>query len=167
MATETRQQQGLAALADLMNRRRLELGKRWEDVAADGHLSIKTLRDIRSGNGGFPRALTLRRIDDGLQWKPGSAERAATLKGDPEPAGDRAEPGGVPLPAVVSENWGDPRVRALWEIATIPAAAKAGLITYLLKHEPAESTGALSAGAALCAGDGPQVPAPVARSAVQ
>jgi hypothetical protein len=163
MATGSQQQQGLTALADLMNRRRLELGKRWEDVAADSGISIKTLRDIRSGKGGFPRDLTLRRIDDGLRWKPGSAERVATLSGEPEPAGTRAEPGNAPIPAIVSENWADPRVRELWEIATIPAAAKAGLITYLLDHEAAEGTGALSAGAALY---GVQVPDPAA-AAVQ
>jgi hypothetical protein len=71
-------------LADFMEDRRADLRLRWEDVAAAGGISVKALHDVRNGTG-RPRRNTLRGIDAGLQWEPGSAERILA-GGGPRPA---------------------------------------------------------------------------------
>jgi hypothetical protein len=100
------QRQRLARLAALMNERRLDLGERWEDIAAAGGPSIKTLREIRNGQGGIPRDLTLRRIDDGMRWVPGSAARVLDGGGDPEPLPVApARPGDDAVSDSLGDDW--------------------------------------------------------------
>jgi hypothetical protein len=57
-----------------MDRRRSELGLRWEDVAerADG-VTTQTLREIRGGRR-KARSLTKAAIERALQWTPGSID---------------------------------------------------------------------------------------------
>jgi hypothetical protein len=71
-------------LAVLMEGRRLDLGLRWTDVAAESGMSVEGLRTMRR-DGGVPRALNQRGIERALRWEPGSIERI--LRGDdPVPA---------------------------------------------------------------------------------
>jgi hypothetical protein len=76
--------QGRERLAQRMDDRRTELRLNWEDVARDGNLSIRVLNDLRRG-ATKPRRNTLRGVDVGLQWLPGSAERILD-GGEPAPA---------------------------------------------------------------------------------
>lgn len=66
----------------LMDARRLDLGLTWREVAAFAGLSYEALREVRNGPGGT-RTLTMRKIDRGLRWTPGSMERVLN-GGDPE-----------------------------------------------------------------------------------
>ncbi|OSZ56283.1 hypothetical protein OQI_33860 [Streptomyces pharetrae CZA14] len=61
-----------------MNQRRLELGLQWRDLAAAAGISYEALRSIRRGVSA-PADLTARKLDDALQWEPGSVR--ATLAG--------------------------------------------------------------------------------------
>lgn len=56
-----------------MERRRVELGLRWKDVATAGGISYEAVRAVRHGDTDL-RALTKRGIDVGLQWVPGSVQ---------------------------------------------------------------------------------------------
>lgn len=54
-----------------MNRRRLELGMTWRQVAAAAHISYETLRAVRKGETGGGE-LTLSSIERGLRWTSGA-----------------------------------------------------------------------------------------------
>jgi hypothetical protein len=70
-------------LAALMEERRLDLGLRWTDVAAESGMSVEGLRTMRR-DGAVPRALNQRGIERALRWEPGSIGRI--LRGeDPVP----------------------------------------------------------------------------------
>ena len=61
-------------LATRMEERRRELRLRWQDVAEDGQVSLKTLHSVRVGTGGIA-ALTETGIEDGLHWPRGTVAR--------------------------------------------------------------------------------------------
>jgi len=58
-------------LDDAMNRRRVQLRMNWREVADAAGISYTALRAIRKGEY-RPAELTARRLDDALQWMPGS-----------------------------------------------------------------------------------------------
>lgn len=80
-------------LADLMERRRLDLGLTWREVAEAGSISYEVIRAIRHGNGQI-RPLSGRGIEVGLKWEAGSVQ-AVLGDGDPTPV----PAGPAPLPA--------------------------------------------------------------------
>jgi hypothetical protein len=86
-------------LADLMERRRLDLGLTWREVAEAGNISYEVIRAIRNGNGQI-RPLSKRGIEVGLKWEAGSVQ-AILDDGDPQPVpAEHAPPPAVPeLPA--------------------------------------------------------------------
>jgi hypothetical protein len=61
-------------LADLMDERRQELDKLWQDVASDGDISLKALHAARSGDTSI-RPATRRKIEKGLRWERMSVDR--------------------------------------------------------------------------------------------
>ena len=68
-------------LARLMNERRLDLGLRWDQVAAISGVSDSGLRLLRRADS-VPRELTQRGIERALRWQPGSVLRIIS-GGDP------------------------------------------------------------------------------------
>jgi hypothetical protein len=71
-------------LAGIMDERRLDLGLTWKEVAIRGGLSYEAVRALRTGDEGNPEPLTLRKIDRGLEWMPGSSRRVLYEGGEPE-----------------------------------------------------------------------------------
>lgn len=71
-------------LAGLMEERRLDLELTWREVALRAGLSYESVRALRAGDEGNPQPLTLRKIDKGLEWRPGSSRRILYEGGDPE-----------------------------------------------------------------------------------
>jgi len=69
-------------LDERMNARRLDLGRNWRQIADAAGVSAEALRAIRRGKY-QPSELTQRKMEDALQWAPGSV--AAVLAGG-EPA---------------------------------------------------------------------------------
>jgi hypothetical protein len=89
----------------LMDARRLDLNLTWREVAAHAGLSYEALREVRNGPGGT-RTLTMRKIDKGLRWTPGSMER--TLNGgEPEndPLSREERAGGDALVQQISDGY--------------------------------------------------------------
>lgn len=80
-------------LAQHLDERRLDLGMKWADVAANSGLTTETLRQVRSGSSAI-RPLTARAIELALGWTRGSVQ--AVLQGG-EPTLD---PGGPSTVAV-------------------------------------------------------------------
>ena len=74
-------------LADLMERRRLDLGLTWREVAEAGNISYEVIRAIRNGNGQI-RPLSKRGIEVGLKWAAGSVQ-AILDDNDPMPIPDK------------------------------------------------------------------------------
>lgn len=70
-------------LDEHMNRRRLDLGMKWRDVASDGGISYEALRSARVGDAA-PADLTKRGIERALKWQPGSVD-AILAGGEPTP----------------------------------------------------------------------------------
>ena len=124
-------------LADLMERRRLDLGLTWREVAEAGNISYEVIRAIRNGNGQI-RPLSKHGIEVGLKWEAESVQRILD-GGDPAPL--------LTLPAVIlpaapeSETPGDdvthnimvaagrPEERRIWaairnRLAATPEGAK-------------------------------------------
>lgn len=81
-------------LSDAMEHRRIELRMAWQDVAKAAGLSVAGIGAIRRGERD-PLPLTRRKLEDALQWQPGSIEAVLT-GGDPTPLGngDSPEPDG-------------------------------------------------------------------------
>jgi hypothetical protein len=68
-----------------MNERRLDLGLSWREAALRSGISYEAIRNLRSGTGGV-EALTLRKIDKGLDWPGGTAQQIlAEVDGDAVP----------------------------------------------------------------------------------
>lgn len=82
-------------LAELMEERRLDLGLRWNDVAAESGMSVEGLRAMRR-DGAIPRPLNQRGIEKALQWRRGSIQR---ILGGEDPVPADAE-----VPASVTEH---------------------------------------------------------------
>lgn len=61
-------------LARLMDERRRELGKTWDQVADEAGLTKEGLRGIRRGEGATIRPLSKAGIERALRWTPGSVE---------------------------------------------------------------------------------------------
>lgn len=70
-------------LARYLEERALYLGLTWREVAKRADISIETLRLLRAGDDGA-RPVTLRKVDRGLEWTPGSAARVLYEAGEPE-----------------------------------------------------------------------------------
>jgi hypothetical protein len=70
-------------LDEHMNRRRLDLGMKWRDVASNGGISYEAVRSARAGEG-EPADLTKRGIERALKWQPGSVD-AILAGGEPTP----------------------------------------------------------------------------------
>jgi len=108
-------------LADLMERRRLDLGLTWREVAEAGNISYEVIRAIRHGNGQI-RPLSKRGIEVGLHWESGSVQ---DVLDDRDPTPIPAEPAPAALvsltnalgddvkPAVVAALYG-PAERRIW-----------------------------------------------------
>ncbi|HLK74037.1 MAG TPA: hypothetical protein VKU77_10370 [Streptosporangiaceae bacterium] len=77
------QPQARIRLADQMERRRLELGLRWQEVAEIGGVSLRAINNARTGTAEI-RPLTQQGIARGLRWSSGSV-RKILEGGDPEP----------------------------------------------------------------------------------
>ncbi|NUS29776.1 MAG: helix-turn-helix transcriptional regulator [Streptomyces sp.] len=92
---------------EAMNRRRLELGMTWRQVAAAAHISYETLRAVRKGDtaGG---ELTLSSIERALRWTPG-AFAAVDAGREPLPLLPDSEPN---EPAEPAASGPDPRAEA-------------------------------------------------------
>lgn len=76
--------EGRQRLAHLMEERRLDLQLEWKEVASRAGLVYETLRALRAGDAGAPTPLTLRKVDKGLEWMPGSSQRVLEGRGDPQ-----------------------------------------------------------------------------------
>ncbi|MEV8245001.1 helix-turn-helix transcriptional regulator [Streptomyces rochei] len=85
-----------------MNERRLQLRMNWQQVAETAGISYTALRAIRRGDY-RPTELTSHRLDDALQWEPGSVQ--AVMRGEPprsreDRAGSPPTPATSPTPAL-------------------------------------------------------------------
>jgi hypothetical protein len=70
-------------LDEAMDARRLDLDLNWDEVATAAGIALATLRAIRRG-ANRPSRLTKRRIENALQWEPGSID-AIFAGGGPTP----------------------------------------------------------------------------------
>ncbi|MFF8980216.1 hypothetical protein ACF08A_25815 [Streptomyces cellulosae] len=97
---------------EAMNRRRLELGMTWRQVAAAARISYETLRAVRKGDtaGG---ELTLSSIEKALHWSPGAF---ADIDSGHEPLPLADDTGPDPEPAVRPPIGPDPRAQAFLTI---------------------------------------------------
>lgn len=75
-----------ARLDRLMSDRRAQLGKLWNEVAADAGLTKEGLRAIRRGETIAIQPGSKRGIEDALSWERGSVDRILA-GGDPTPVG--------------------------------------------------------------------------------
>ena len=100
---------------EAMNRRRLELGMTWRQVAAAAQISYETLRAVRKGDtaGG---ELTLSSIERGLRWAAGAFQAI--------------DAGREPLPQI-----GEEAVEVLERDPTEPDPRAEAFLT-LLREEP-------------------------------
>lgn len=73
-----------ANLEAAMERRRVELRMSWRDVSTAAGMSYEGLRAIRKGDR-HPNPVTKGRVEDALQWTPGSVD-AVMAGGEPAPA---------------------------------------------------------------------------------
>jgi hypothetical protein len=104
-------------LAQLMEERRLDLGLRWSDVAAESGMSVEGLRAMRR-DGAVPRPLNQRGIERALRWERGSIGRILR-GGDPAPAAAETAVSGDDLERLerdlgVDLSRLDPDVRDTW-----------------------------------------------------
>ena len=93
-------------LARLMDNRRLELGMRWDEVAAAAGIKPPTLRAIRNGTN-RPSALTKHGLERALSWPAGTIDAILDGQDAPSPM-DQAE-------AMLDEN-----ERLVAEILALP-----------------------------------------------
>lgn len=76
-------------LLDLMDQRRVELGRTWDEVNENGGPTYQTIRNIR-GEQATIRPLTKRGIEIGLAWERGSVDKILA-GGDPSPLVEQPE----------------------------------------------------------------------------
>ncbi len=81
-------------LAELMDKRRLELRLTWQEVAEHGAVSLRALANARTGDSEI-RPLTQAGIEAGLSWESGSVG-IILAGGDPVPLADAGALRGVP-----------------------------------------------------------------------
>ena len=107
-------------LADLMERRRLDLGLTWREVAEAGNISYEVIRAIRHGAGQI-RPLSKRGIEVGLGWAGGSVESiidggdpviAGSVTAAPEPSRETPDSGDDAAGAIVAGNGSTAVLRA-------------------------------------------------------
>lgn len=94
-------------LARLLDHRRLELGMRWDEVAAAAGIKPPTLRAIRNGTN-RPSALTQRGLERALSWPTGTID--AILAGQDAP----------PMTMAEAETMMDENERLVAEILALP-----------------------------------------------
>lgn len=126
----------LSRLDGTMNRRRLDLGLTWRQLAERANVSYETLRAVRKGeaSGG---ELTKRNIERALRWQVGSFE-AIEAGGDPVelPQGD---PETSPA-AETSESESDPRAAAILTIIEgLPTRVQLDVLRQLGDRIPPEA----------------------------
>lgn len=131
--------EGHKRLTEAMEERRKELRLRWQDVAAAASLSVETLSALRRPGAQGVRDLTLRAVDAGLQWYPGSAER--TLKGDaPAPLGNgQPSAGDEPPPHRLDDGFAAIEATVEWMRGLTPterAAALGDLVKRVSQPDP-------------------------------
>ena len=127
-------------LADLMERRRLDLGLTWREVAEAGNISYEVIRAIRNGNSQI-RPLSQHGIEVGLRWAGGSVQSvldggdpvlvgaAPELTATPEPSRETPDPAGGALSTAVIRAAVPATVREIWtrvrrDLAATPAGAE-------------------------------------------
>lgn len=109
-------------LADLMDERRQELDKLWQDVGKDGGISLKALHTARTGASGI-RPATRRKIEKGLRWERMSVDRVLAGE-DPVPLQPSLvavpdELGGGDVYDIVRRVLTDPLERLIWETTSL------------------------------------------------
>jgi hypothetical protein len=116
------QTQARRQLATAMDNRRLELGMRWQDVAAAGGVSLRAISQARTGDKDI-RPLTRRGIEKGLEWAPGTIERI--LSG-------RAAPAGItppePPPGAAPPSRENAALRQILEDERLPLEVRRGMV---------------------------------------
>jgi hypothetical protein len=127
-------------LGDAMNRRRLDLGLRWEVVAESAGISVTGLRLLRT-TGGTPRELTQRGLEKALAWEPGSI-RAILDGGDPVPV--TGSPGGAApaddRPVLVRSAWADETVRKIWALDLVDPGTRTALVELYLRRNAEQAS---------------------------
>ena len=107
-------------LTAAMERRRVELGVTWRQIAAKSGLSIEVLRSVRKENREItPR--TRRALEVGLEWPQGTV--TAILEGKPLPSTDD-EPAGL-----------DEVERQLWAIKGLATSVRWSYIELYRDHK--------------------------------
>lgn len=96
----------LRALGDAVRERRLRLGLTQRQAAEACGLSDRTFIRVEKGTGPVVRDITLSRLDEGLRWQPGSAQRVLD-GGQPEelPAIARRAASEDPVEWVMRQTW--------------------------------------------------------------
>lgn len=117
MPTQPEERRRLAAA---MDERRLELGMRWQDVAAAGDVSLRAINNARTGDRDI-RPLTRYGIEKGLRWTPGTIERVLSGR-RPEPE-DEDEDDARPGPAPEEDA-----LRQIMEDERLPLEVRRGMV---------------------------------------
>jgi transcriptional regulator with XRE-family HTH domain len=97
----------MKALGDAVRERRLRLGLTQRQAAEACGVSDRTFIRIEKGTSPLARDLTLSRLDEGLEWEPGSAQRVLD-GGEPTPIpslGTSRRAATEPFEWVMQQNW--------------------------------------------------------------
>lgn len=112
----------MKALGDAVRERRLRLGFTQRQAAEACGMSDRTFIRIEKGTGPVARDLTLSRLDEGLEWEPGSAQRVLD-GGEPTPnpsLGTSRRAATEPFEWVMQQNWStEKKLRVLEAIRDI------------------------------------------------
>jgi transcriptional regulator with XRE-family HTH domain len=98
--------QNVQRLDEILNQRRIELGKSWADVVRDAGITTTSLADLRKGRTN-PSPKTLRGMDRAMEWQWNPSSTLAILNGgDPMPlqTGPSDEVGAVIAEIEADEN---------------------------------------------------------------
>lgn len=111
----------LRALGDAVRERRLRLGLTQRQAAEACGLSDRTFIRVEKGTGPVVRDIALSRLDDGLRWEPGSAQRALE-GGEPTPLASQPSRRAAddPFEWVMRQDWStEKKLRVLEAIRDI------------------------------------------------
>jgi hypothetical protein len=114
MPEQTQARQRLAAA---MDERRLELGMRWQDVAAAGGVSLRAINNARTGDKDI-RPLTRHGIEKGLEWAPGTIGRILSGRRAPR----------EPLPEAPPLAHEDAALQAILDDDRLPLEVRRGMV---------------------------------------
>ena len=130
-----------ARLDSYMNARRLDLGLRWETVAAAAGISETGLRLLRRSPA-IPRELTQRGLERALAWERGSVRRVID-GGEPVPLpGSPGAPDGEgdDRPVLVRSAWADETVREIWALHMVDPGTRAALVELYLRRNAEQAS---------------------------